>query len=178
MSFEVETTYDKPTVQAFQRVLNKTIRYKRIRLVRVVDILMGCASLIYGLLWLWARTQADVSIFPAVSGLALGVVFLLIGAFYEAYISRGGRHMVNHTPTVIRYSFDKHGYTTKTGKNSTRSVYGILKILCADERYYVLMLDRRRGFVLDREHFLSGNPEDFGPFLEERTGKKFQMAKP
>lgn len=35
MRFEMETTYDQPTVRAFQNILNRTVRAKRIRLVRI-----------------------------------------------------------------------------------------------------------------------------------------------
>ena len=38
------------------------------------------------------------------------------------------------------------------------------------------MLDRRRGFVLDKSRFLSGDPEAFASFLERCTGKRIQMA--
>ena len=36
MYFEMETTYDRETLLAFQQILNQTVRTRRIRLVRTV----------------------------------------------------------------------------------------------------------------------------------------------
>lgn len=177
MSFEVETTYDKPTVQAFQRILNRTVRYKRLCAVRIITIVIGCVSIAYGCLWLWAKAAMDASLVPAISGFIAGAVFLLIGIFYEAYLNKFSRHMVEKTPVTIRYSFDKHGYSTITGKQSVRSIYGILHNIYEGEGHFVLMLDRRRGFVLDKSRFLTGDPEEFRRFVEERTGKAVQAAR-
>ena len=176
MRFEMETTYEQPTVRAFQNILNRTVRAKRIRLVRILTFVVGCGALAYGLLWLWAAVAEGVSAVPAVSGLAAGTIFLLLGIFYKKYINRSGRHMVNQQPVTIRYAFDCHGYSTLSGKNRQISPYRIIHDICSGDGYYVIMLDRRRGFVLDKSRFLSGDPEKFAPFLEERTGKPIQTA--
>ena len=84
--------------------------------------------------------------------------------------------MVDQTPVTIRDSFDAHGYSTGTGRSGTRSTYGVIRTICGDAGHYVVMLDRRRGFVLDKSRFLSGDPEAFASFLERRTGKRIQMA--
>ena len=176
MRFEMETTYDKPTVLAFQDILNRTVRAKRIRLTRILTLVVGCGALAYGLLWLWAALTKGVSFMPAVSGLIAGTIFLMLGIFYKKYIGRSSRHMVSQQPVTIRYSFDKYGYATLTGKNKQFSTYRIIHNICSGDGYYVIMLDRRRGFVLDKSRFLSGDPEQFAPFLEECTGKSIQTA--
>ena len=95
--------------------------------------------------------------------------------------------MVDQTPVTIRDCFDAHGYSTGTGRSSTRSTCGVIRTICGDAGHYgavdkvcfqkyVIMLDRRRGFVLDKSRFLSGDPEAFASFLERCTGKRIQMA--
>ena len=83
--------------------------------------------------------------------------------------------MVDQTPVTIRDCFDAHGYSTGTGRSSTRSTCGVIRTICGDAGHYVIMLDRRRGFMLDKSRFLSGDPEAFASFLERCTGKRIQM---
>ena len=73
--------------------------------------------------------------------------------------------MVDQTPVTIRDCFDAHGYSTGTGRSSTRSTCGVIRTICGDAGHYVIMLDRRRGFVLDKSRFLSGDPEAFASFF-------------
>lgn len=176
MYFEMETTYDQPTVLAFQRILNQTVRARRIRLVRICSFLVAGLSLVYALIWFAAGVQAGVTLVPAVSGLLMCGVFLAIGLLYETYLIRLGRHLVNQTPVTIRYSFHESGYTTGKGKDAVHSPYRVLRSLCCDSNYDVLMLDRRHGFIIDHQHFLQGDPGRFRAFLEDHTGKIFQIA--
>ena len=76
--------------------------------------------------------------------------------------------MVDQTPVTIRDCFDAHGYSTGTGRSSTRSTCGVIRTICGDAGHYVIMLDKSR--------FLSGDPEAFASFLERCTGKRIQMA--
>ena len=123
-------------------------------------------------LWLWA----GVSVVLTISEFLMGAMFLVFGGCYEKHLRRSGRHMADQNPNTIRYSVDKTGYTTKTSQNTARSTYSIIHFLCEEDGYFVVMLDRRRGFVLDKAHFLTGTPEAFAAFLEERTGQSFQRA--
>lgn len=176
MYFEMETTYDRPTVQALQDILNRTVRAKRIRLVQICSLIVAALALIYGVIWLLASFQTGVTIVPGISGLVMCVIFLFIGLRYKSRFERQGRHMVHQTPVTIRYSFHENGYTTGKGKEAAHTPYRLLRTLCCGGNYDVLMLDRRRVFVIDHSRFLQGDPEQFRRFLEERTGLTFQRA--
>ena len=115
-------------------------------------------------------------IVPGISGLVMCVIFLFIGLRYKSRLERQGRHMVHQTPVTIRYSFHENGYTTGKGKEAAHTPYRLLRTLCCGGNYDVLMLDRRRVFVIDHSRFLQGDPEQFRKFLEERTGLTFQRA--
>lgn len=84
--------------------------------------------------------------------------------------------MVDQTPVTIRDCFDAHGYSTGTGRSSTRSTCGVIRTICGDAGHYVIMLDRRRGFVLDKSRFLSGDPEAFASFWSavRESGSKWR----
>ena len=95
----------------------------------------------------------------------------------SAFFTRSISIVLDGTWWIRRRSpFDAHGYSTGTGRSGTRSTYGVIRTICGDAGHYVIMLDRRRGFVLDKSRFLSGDPEAFASFLERCTGKRIQMA--
>ena len=174
MYFEMETTYDRETLLAFQQILNQTVRTRRIRLVRVCSFLVAGLSMLYGLIWLITSIQTGVTWIPAISGFLMCAIFLAIGLLYEARMARLSRHLGYNTPVTVRYSFHENGYTTGKGKSAVHTPYRALRILCCRDHYDVLMLDRRRGFVVDHSRFLRGDPGAFRALLEERTGLRFQ----
>ena len=88
MNFEVETVYDKQTIFAFQDVLNRTLRTKRIQFARLTFLVAGSVCIIYGFLWLWAKSQVDMSPVPAISSFLAGIPLLLLGLFYSKYKNR------------------------------------------------------------------------------------------
>lgn len=179
MRFEVEAIYNKNTLLRFQQILNSTIRKKRIQLVRILTSIVGIFSLGYCLLWIWAAVnlpEGKNAIVPAVSAFITGAAFLLMGIFYKKYMGRGGKRIKADTPASIRYNFDEKGFYTINGAKKERSSYNIIQMLCADDAYYVLMLGRNRGFLLERSRFTAGNPDEFASFLEKLTGKQFQYA--
>ena len=176
MYFEMETTYDRPTVQALQDILNTTVRARNIRLIQICSFLVAGLSLIYGVIWLGAYLQLKVTVVPAISGFLMCAIFLFVGLTHKSRMNRQGRHMVNQTPMTVRYSFHENGYTTGKGADAEHTPYRLLRFLCCSGKYDVLMLNRRRGFVIDHSRFTQGDPEKFRAFLEERTGLTFQHA--
>ncbi|MGN8897551.1 YcxB family protein [Flavonifractor sp. HCP28S3_F3] len=176
MNFEMETVYDKQTIQAFQNILNQTLRAKRIQFARLTFMITGCVCIGYGFLWLWAKSQADISVIPAVSSFAAGIPLLLLGLFYKKYRNRSVKHMVNQTPERIYYSFDENGYFSRSGSTKLRSTYHILEFMFETDHYFVLMLSRKKGFILDKSRFQFGTPEEFRSFLSQKTGKQMMLV--
>ena len=171
MRFEVETNYDLKTMKAFKRLVNKTVHARRIKIVRIISIVIGCFGLVYSLLWLMVAQWV-----PALMGLVIGIVFLLVGIKFESYLLRDSKHDVSVDIRTIRYIFDKNGYLTDNQGKTNYSSYRIVQNVCEDEGYFALMLGRKQGFILDKAHFLVGTPEAFASFIVEKIGKPILHA--
>lgn len=177
MRYEVETAYDIQTLQKLEKILNQTLRAGRIRATRIIAFIIGVFSICYGLLWLWAyfNVSSNELLIPALSGFLAGGLFILLALFYDKYLQR--RKRKNNSQTIAyRYSFDKNGYTTEIGQKRMHSAYNIIKSLYSDDSCYVLMLNRRSGFLLNKSDFTSGNADNFREFIEKQTGKTIQYT--
>lgn len=171
MLYEVETTYDSQTLYAFQLLLNGTIRRRKYLAARAMAFILGIACILDGLLWLWVGAV----LVPMLSSFLTGAIFLLAGFFFPRYVNRRPKQR-KAEPETIRYRFYPGKYVTKIGKTNTESDYSVIRILCQNEGYYAVMLDRRQGFLLDKSRFLTGDPDTFGAFISQKTGKPLQHS--
>lgn len=170
MLFDISTTYNKDAVLEFHEILNRTIRCKRIRTVRIVTIVVAAACFIYALLWAFV----NFDIIPVLFGIVFGCAFLALSFNYEKFTNQSGRSLVTDPPITEHYVFGKDGYQSGSCGKMRKNQYGIIGAVCENENFYVVMIGHNRGFLLDKRNFKKGNPEDFHSFIEEKTGREIQ----
>ena len=172
MYFKVETTYDKETLTGFQLLTDRTIRAKRTRAKRIIALIMAVLSFCLGLVWILGFQKAV----PGIAAFVMCAAFALVTIFFQKYSTMGIKHDVRNDVHTIIYTFTDKGYASEDSKGVHHNTYDIVKKVCEDDRFYALMIGRTQGFVLDKAHFLEGDPSAFAAFIEEHT--KLKIMRP
>lgn len=70
-----------------------------------------------------------------------------------------------------RTHFDADGFTVTNAVGQTRLSYAQVWRAARTKGYYILMLDKRHGYVVDRTGFVQGDDGAFAAFLADKLGR-------
>ena len=163
--FEIETVYDEKTFLEFQDLINGTLRVNRLKITRILFILVGIMSLVLTFMWISAKEPV-----PAIASGIMAALFLLAGIFFDKYTAMGRRHNINRSIRNITYYFDKENYSAEDSKGLHKSPYTSLVSILESENLFAMMVGKRQGFVLSKDGFKKGTPEEFAEFIQNKTG--------
>ena len=172
MEFEVKTVLDAETMVAYQKIAGRTVQRKKTALTRGALFLAG----ILGLTICAAGAAMSGVNGTVLLGTLLGGLCVALGAVWYNYtawrVSRG-------TPGGLEQTFIFNGENLVASAGGQQVLHGYrdFSVLAESERYFVLFLNSGAGYILPKRGFLKGTPEQFGPFIEEKTGKKLTPAK-
>jgi len=75
-----------------------------------------------------------------------------------------------------RAAFDEEGCTIRSGGDEVCLSYDQVAAFYEDQRYFFLMLNRHRGYALEKQGFRSGQPDAFRAFLERKADCRAQRV--
>ena len=76
---------------------------------------------------------------------------------------------------VFTNTFDQEGWTVAgVGGGEQRMSYDDIASILEGDRYFILLEDSRRGYILDKRTFASGELERFRSLIQSKTKKTIQ----
>ena len=76
---------------------------------------------------------------------------------------------------VFTNTFDQEGWTVAgVGGGEQRMSYDDIASILEGDRYFILLEDSRRGYILDKRTFASGGLERFRSLIQSKTKKTIE----
>ena len=114
----------------------------------------------------------------AVAELALGTFLLLWMPFYHRFQAWAASKLMLKGNPEYTLDFNEKGYTvsstTAYGAATDRADYSTLWKLCETREYFILLLNKHTGYIMDKDGFVQGSAGEFRQFLAGETGLAFQ----
>ncbi len=172
MEFEVKTVLDAKTLVDYQRITGRTVQRKKTAMTRGALFLAGILGLTICAVGI-ATSGFNTTV---LLGTLLSGACVALGAVWYNYTTW---RVSRKTPSGLEQTFFFTGENLVASAGEQRVLHGYrdFSALAESEEYFVLFLSSRAGYILPKSGFLKGTPEQFGPFIEEKTGKKFAPAK-
>ncbi len=168
MSFEIETTYNRESMDAMNRLAEKTIRPDLVWF-RMACLILGVGGLAFGAYQQVVLGEAGKSTASICYG--IGLVLLLMGIFWHSYfLNYKAKGVTAGGVKTYSFEFEENFFTSDHPEMLLNYPYSKFQYLCENDRWMVLFSDKRTGIILDKTGFVEGDPEAFGPFLEAKTG--------
>lgn len=171
MDFEVKTVLDAKTLVDYQKIAGKTVLRKKTVLTRGALFLAGVLGLTICAVGV-ATSGVNVTV---MLGTLLSGLCVALGAVWYNYTTW---RVSRKTPSGLEQTFFFSGENLVASAGERRVVHGYRDFVALAESggYFVLFLNSRSGYILPKSGFLKGTPEQFGPFIEEKTGRKLAPA--
>lgn len=178
MEFEI-----RPTPATFQDflVFQKAIRRKNTAsggdtALRVITTIIGVMTLWNGMTGLLSEETDTFTILYVLLGIAL-ITTGILRPYIRAYSQyRKSKRKQKRVETTIITFGDTQIQLAAESMTIQLQYSQVTSILHMEGRYYVGLLGKK-SFIFPERDFVSGNPELFGDFLEERCSQKVQYIK-
>ena len=177
--FENDTKYDGAAVWAMTCVFTGKVQRKRFLLRKCFFMGAGLLGTVSGLLLLMVffRLELTERVLCA-AALAVCVPALLKGIFLRRFTAWSCRRAMRRSGESLErhFTFSEESYLAAQSGMETVCQYDTLRDAYETESHFVLQLDERACFVLDKDGFLQGTPEGFRAFLERKLEKPVKQA--
>lgn len=97
---------------------------------------------------------------------------LLWGIFFDHLIAWSSKRNIEKKVGASVFSFDEDGFSEETRAVTTRRAYAEICDICQCKDYFLLFLDEANFYIIKKNSFMIGDPEQFKPFIEEKTGRQ------
>ena len=172
MKFQNKTTYDRKTLEKLNQTVRLSMNPKAGKSNKILMSILPLA--LFGSGFYIFREQGATAL--AVGEMVVGGFLLVWAPLYprfQAWMS--SKLMLKNNP-VYTIDFDKKGFvvssTTANGQPQ-KMKYDSLWRLCETAGYFVLLLDKRSGFILDKNGFTEGDVDGFRAFMEYQADMDF-----
>lgn len=172
MKFQNKTTYDRKTLETLNRAVRLSMNPKAGKSNKILLSILPLA--LFGSGFYIFREQGPTGI--AVGEMAIGGFLLFWIPLYPRFQAwMASKLMLKNNP-VYTIDFEKKNFvvssTTANGQPQ-KLKYEQLWRLCETAEYFVLMLDKRSGFILDKNGFTEGDAAGFRTFVEYQADMDF-----
>lgn len=173
MKFQNKTTYNRKTLEK----LNQTVsRAKAGRAGKSNQVLMSILPLaLFGSGFYIFREQGASAL--AIGEMVIGGFLLVWFPLYPRFQSWMASKLMLKNDPVYTMDFDNKDYTvsstTANGQPQKMKYDGLWRLYETAE-YFVLLLDKRSGFILDKNGFTEGDAAGFRTFMEYKADMDFQ----
>ena len=134
--------------------------------------------LLAGLLGVGAGLYAIAKIgfsFGPLAAVVLGLVLIVADAKYYQYLAwNNGLRLAKGMEQD--FVFEETAVVASTEIEKVVHNYTAFAALAETDKYFVLYLNKYAGYVLTKEGFLQGKPEDFRAFIQQKTGKTIRFV--
>lgn len=174
MKFLNKTIYSRKALEKLNQTVSWALTGRSKPLIRLLGMFIPLA--IFGSGLYLFREQGLIPI--AVAELALGTLLLVWMPFYHRFQAWAASKLVLKGNPEYTLDCDEQGYTvsstTAYGAATDRTDYSTLWKLCETKEYFVLLLNKRSGYIVDKDGFVQGSPGEFRTFLTKKTGLPVQ----
>ena len=77
----------------------------------------------------------------------------------------------------LDYRFSEDGFTVTLPTSRTEMAYTSIAGVFEDTGHYVLLLPAKTGYILRKDAFIQGSPEQFRDFIAQKTGRAVEFVK-
>ena len=77
----------------------------------------------------------------------------------------------------LDYRFSEDGFTVTLPTSRTEMAYSSIAGVFEDAGHYVLLLPAKNGFILRKDAFTQGTPEQFRDFIAQKTGRPVKYVR-
>ncbi|MCI8321339.1 MAG: YcxB family protein [Dorea sp.] len=166
--YEVKTGHTKKVLMAFAKFYNENGKNYRRLMFRY-----GISAALFFTL----PKALKLSGLHAAACFAAGI-FIIALAFarpYLTYFGMLGRDIYYKYGIKIVMSFGHSGFTVQDNEKHMYKYHEIEK-LYADSEIYYLHMEGGDLYIVPKEDFVQGSPDDFYKFMQQSTGKEFGEA--
>ena len=174
MKFLNKTIYNRKALEKLNLTVNWALTGRSKPLIRVLGMMIPLA--IFGSGLYLFREHGMIPI--AVAELALGTFLLLWMPFYHRFQAWAASKLMLKGNPEYTLDFNEKGYTvsstTAYGAATDRADSSTLWKLCETREYFILLLNKHTGYIMDKDGFVQGSAGEFRQFLAGETGLAFQ----
>lgn len=162
--FENKTTYDRPALEAMNRLAEATVRKKKSTRTRSLCFIIGVFLLAAGAYYY------NVSNMIGSLMLIYGVLLLLGGLYWKKIQVWGSQRQLNQQRSrECTYVFDEEQFACVTENMTDAFRYEQVSTIVCDKDWYVLFFDEGHGVIIDRKGFTVGDDMSFRGFIGMHT---------
>lgn len=173
MEFIFETTHDLAALTDMSRALRKTYRKVKSLVIRLICVAFFCVGVYFSTPLSGREFSWELN--SVLSNLAL--IMLLICVLCEDSMNgRVARSKLDEDDVQVTAKFTEEGYSIETAARFENWQYDWAAYLVETKYYFVIVFDKHRAQVFDKDNLSGGTEDEFRFFLEEKTGKKFIIA--
>jgi len=172
--FQNKTVYDRRTLEKLNQTANWAATKKDKPMNRILSMVLPLTFLGSGVYIVQSHGAVPIAIAEIILGCFL-LVWIPFFHRFQAWLS--SKLMLKGDP-VFTLDLYEDGYvvssTTTHGEPSERFSYATVMRLYETTEYFVLLLNKRSGYILNKNGFLVGSAGGFRSFIEEKTGETFR----
>ncbi|MGI5963705.1 MAG: YcxB family protein [Lawsonibacter sp.] len=174
MEFQNKTIYSRKTLEKLNQAVNWVMTKKTNPANRVLSMVIPLAILGSGFYLLQKQGPSPLAIAELVIG---GFLMVWIPFFHRFQAWMASKLMLKGNPEYT-LDFDEKGYvvssTTTHGEPTEKFEYNTVWRLCETTDYFIMMLNKRSGYILDKNGFTKGSADSFRIFLEGKADMPFE----
>ena len=173
--YEIETAYNGKALKAVARTARKTIRKRW----DIISKIIGCIALVFAFLitalyLIWDELEFDLNNII----ILIGGIFILVSMIWQddfnAWIGKARTYQAGATAKQI---FQDDKYIIISPGVTGEWAYNTIKIFAETKDYFVFILDKNHGQIMDKSGFQKGSPDEFRDFIVNKTGLKVKYIK-
>ena len=168
--YEIETAYDRKAMKALARAVRKTVRKRW----DIISKIIGSVALVMAVF-----VTALYLIFDDLGFDFDNIIILIAGIFilacmiwqddFNAWIGKARTYQAGATAKQI---FQDDKYIIITPGVTGEWEYHTIQWFCETRDYFMFILDKNHGQIMDKSGFQQGAPDDFREFIEKKAGLK------
>ena len=166
-----QTTYDKPTLSALNRLTCQTIQKTKTLVTRAVCLVMGVGGIVVGIM---LGRQPDFN--PTIASLIMlyGLIFFAASLFWSRFQTWTSGKMMSQGMKHCTFTFEEDALIADNETATSRYAYHRFTALAEDDNWLVLYLDPKHGIILSKKGFQKGDAAQARELLEATTGLTFR----
>lgn len=167
MEFVFETVYDQKALTTMAKALRKTLRKKRSLCSHIFGFIIIILSLLISL------PTDGVEMRNVVTWIAVLLIFVVL--IWEDQINgfiAGKRMLPGTSKSTCRFNADS--YYSETAMGCTQWHYDNIDAVAETADYFIFIFSTNHAQAYDKSSLAAGTADEFGRFIEERTGRTVQ----
>ena len=174
MKFLNKTIYDRKTLEKLNQTVSWSVNKRGSKANQILSALLPLALFGSGFYLFREQGATPLAVIEMVIG---GILLVFLPSYYRIQAWMASKLMLKGDPEYT-VDFNEKGYvvssTTTHGAPTDRTKYDTIWRLCETRDYFVLLLDKRSGYILSKQGFVEGDADSFRTFIEYKVDQYFE----